>query len=331
MNEMPGTGPSPGTAARIPRWLEPQLATLTRDTFSDPGWIYERKLDGERCLAFADGTRVRLMSRNQRDISGSFPEISGALAERLATSAVVADGEIVAFEGGQTSFARLQHRLGIAHPGADLLRAVPVCYYLFDVLHAAGRDVRPVPQLRRKQMLRDVVRCGGPLRYTAHRERDGEEYFRQACEDRWEGLIAKRSDAPYVGGRSRYWLKFKCENSQEFVIGGYTDPRGSRQGLGALLLGYYDADGRLIYAGKVGTGFDGHMLRSLKAALSDLDRDRPAFDRGRLPRGGVHWVEPRLVSQVAFTEWTQDGQLRHPRFLGLRTDKEPAEVVREEQ
>jgi DNA ligase D-like protein (predicted ligase) len=207
---------------------------------------------------------------------------------------------------------------------------VPVCYYLFDILHAEGRDVRPVPQLDRKQLLREMVRFGDPLQYSEHRERDGVEYFRQACAYGWEGLIAKRCDAPYVGGRSRYWLKFKCENSQEFVIGGYTDPRGSRQGLGALLLGYYDADGRLVYAGKVGTGFDSHMLRSLRAALSPLERDQPAFDRGGLPRGGVHWVEPRLVGQVAFAEWTRDGRLRQPRFRGLRRDKDPAEVVREE-
>jgi ATP-dependent DNA ligase len=196
-------------------------------------------------------------------------------------------------------------------------------------MYADGQDVRPLPQLERKQLLRQLVSFDGTLKYTEHRERDGLEYFQQACCDGWEGLIAKLADAPYVGGRSRYWLKFKCENAQEFVIGGYTDPHGSRHGIGALLLGYFDADGRLTYAGKVGTGFDNRMLTRLHATLSRLERAQPAFQAGKLPRSGVHWVEPRLVAQVAFTEWTADGQLRHPRFQGLRLDKNPEDVVRE--
>jgi len=168
------------------------------------------------------------------------------------------------------------------------------------------------------------------LRFTEHRERDGAAYWEQACRDGWEGLIAKRADAPYRSGRSRDWLKFKCENAQEFVIGGYTDPQRSRVGLGALLLGYYDSDGDPVYAGKVGTGFDVRTLRSLRGKLAKLERDQPAFSQGKLPgRRGVHWVEPQLVGQVGFTEWTEDGQLRHPRFQGLRDDKRPADVVRE--
>ena len=313
----------------MPSWVEPQLATLTRARFSDPAWIFERKLDGERCLAFADSAGVRLMSRSQREITSTFPEIARALAEQRRGD-LIADGEIVAFDGSQTRFERLQHRLGQVSPADSLLHDVPVYYYLFDVLYADGRDTRPLPQRERKRLLKDALEFRDPLRYTEHRERDGEAFSVQACADGWEGLVAKRADAPYQGGRVRDWLKFKCENAQEFVIGGYTDPRRSRIGFGALLLGYYNGDGELTYAGKVGTGFDTSTLRSLHEVLARLERSGPAFRRGKLPSPrGVHWVEPQLVGQIAFSEWTDDGELRHPRFQGLRDDKKAADVIRE--
>jgi len=311
-----------------PEWVEPQLATLTRERFSDPGWIFERKLDGERCLAFVRGTAVRLMSRNRKHVTSTFPEIAEALAAQ-GPGELVIDGEIVAFHQGQTSFACLQRRLGVARPAEALRREVAVFYYVFDVLHNEGEDLRGLPLRERKRILRGLLSFSGPLRFTEHRERDGERFWREACDKGWEGVIAKRADARYRGGRGRDWLKFKCENAQEFVIGGFTDPQGSRAGFGALLLGYYDPAGRLSYAGKVGTGFDDRSLRSLRADLAKLERDRPAFTAGNLPRSRVHWVEPKLVRQVAFTEWTRDGQLRHPRFQGLRRDKDPADVVRE--
>jgi bifunctional non-homologous end joining protein LigD len=313
----------------MPSWVEPELATLTHDRFSSPDWVFERKLDGERCLAFADRSDVRLMSRTKREITTTFPEIAEAVTAQRHGDLVV-DGEIVAFEGAQTRFGRLQQRLGLARPGQRMLDAVPVYFYLFDVLYADGTDTRRLPLLDRKRLLAQVLAFRDPLRFTEHRRRDGEAFWQQACRDGWEGLIAKRAGARYRGGRSRDWLKFKCESAQEFVIGGYTDPQRSRVGLGALLLGYYDRGGDLVYAGKVGTGFDTRTLRSLHQTLAGLERDRPAFGRGRLPpRRGVHWVEPRLVGQVAFTEWTEDGQLRHPRFQGLRDDKEPNDVIRE--
>jgi bifunctional non-homologous end joining protein LigD len=315
--------------AGLPEWLEPELATLTRDRFSDPAWIFERKLDGERILAYVGGGDVRLMTRNQHVVSTTFPEIAEALAAQHRQECVV-DGEIVAFEGNETRFERLQQRFGVIKPGKDLLAEVPVYYYLFDVLYADGQDTRPLPLSERKQVLRAVLAFNDPLRYTEHRDTDGEAYFREACRLGWEGLVAKRAVAPYRAGRTRDWLKFKCENSQEFVIGGFTDPRGSRIGFGALLLGYYDRDGRLAYAGKVGTGFTDKMLRSMHKSLVALERGSPAFQTGAvLPRSGVHWVEPRLVGQVGFSEWTRDGELRHPRFQGLRDDKNPADVVRE--
>jgi bifunctional non-homologous end joining protein LigD len=239
------------------------------------------------------------------------------------------DGEVVAFEDGRTSFERLQQRLGVRNPGADLRAAVPVYFYLFDVLWADGRDVRELPLRQRKQVLRQLLSFGDPIRYTTHRTNNGEAYYAYACAHGWEGLVVKRADAPYRAGRSKDWLKFKCQAGQEFVIGGYTDPKGTRIGFGALLLGYYDAGGRLAYAGKVGTGFDDATLASLAGTLAGLERPQSPFDRGTVPRAGVHWVEPRLVAQVAFSEWTRAGELRHPRFEGLRRDKDAASVTRE--
>jgi bifunctional non-homologous end joining protein LigD len=330
-----GANPSPLRVPEArpdePAWLDPELATLTQERFSDPAWIYERKLDGERCLAFRAGAQTRLMTRNQKEDTGTYPEIAEALAAQRADSFIV-DGEIVAFEDGQTRFARLQQRLGVRHPDPALIARYPVYYYIFDVLWAQDRDVRTVPLRERKQILRDLLTFDDPLRFTVHRDTDGEAYYREACANGWEGVIAKRADAPYRAGRTKDWLKFKCESGQEFVIGGFTDPQGARTGFGALLLGYYDADGKLVYAGKVGTGFSQRTLDTLHAALASLERDRPPFDRGDPPRPsarGVHWVEPRLVGEVGFSEWTTDGQLRHPRFQGLRDDKDPHEVVRE--
>jgi len=326
-----GANPAPQARPDEPAWLDPELATLTQERFSDPAWIYERKLDGERCLAFRAGAKIRLMTRNQKEDTGTYPEIAGALAAQKADNFIV-DGEIVAFEDGQTRFSRLQQRLGVRQPQQALIDEYPVFYYIFDVLWADDRDVRPVPLRDRKQILRDLLTFDDPLRFTVHRDTDGEAYYREACARGWEGVIAKRADAPYRAGRTKDWLKFKCESGQEFVIGGFTDPRGSRTGFGALLLGYYDADGRLVYAGKVGTGFSQATLDSLHATLVSLERDRPPFDRGDPPRPGargVHWTEPRLVGEVGFSEWTTDGQLRHPRFQGLRDDKDPHEVVRE--
>ncbi|HEY3087403.1 MAG TPA: non-homologous end-joining DNA ligase [Jatrophihabitantaceae bacterium] len=318
---------SPGDGG-LPAWLEPELATLTKDRFSDLGWIFERKLDGERCLAFADGSAVRLMTRNQHEITSTFPEIADALAAQGREPCIV-DGEIVAFDGSQTRFERLQKRLGQARPSEALLAAVPAYFHLFDVLYAGNRDTRVLPLLERKRVLRGLLSFDGPLHYTEHRDTEGEAYYREACRLGWEGLIAKRADSQYRAGRTKDWLKFKCITGQEFVIGGFTDPQRSRIGFGAVLLGYYDRSGRLVYAGKVGTGFDNQTLRSLHDRLAAIERTTPAFSVGKLPRSRVHWVEPRLVGQVAFTEWTDAGELRHPRFQGLRDDKDPGEVVRE--
>ena len=313
--------------AAMPSWVEPQLATLTRERFSDPEWVFERKLDGERCLAFCGPDGVTLRSRSKHDVTTTFPEIAGALAAQRHGN-LVADGEIVAFDGAQTRFERLQQRLGVASPSQQLLDDFPVYYYVFDVLFADGRDTRELPLTERKRLLAGLVDFRDPLRFTEDRAGDGAAFWRQACIDGWEGLVAKRADAPYLAGRNRNWLKFKCENAQEFVIGGYTAPKGSRIGLGALLVGYHDGDD-LVYAGKVGTGFDTATLRSLHERMVPLEQNESPFTRGKVREPGAKWLRPTLVAQVAFTEWTRDGKLRHPRYLGLRDDKDASEVVRE--
>jgi bifunctional non-homologous end joining protein LigD len=297
--------------------MEVMKAVLTDERFSDPAWIYERKLDGIRCLATKGDKRVDLRSRNDLSLNGRFPEITAALEADPAANLVV-DGEVVAFDGPQTSFSRLQQR------GE---RPTPVFFYVFDILRDAGEDVTQEPLRERKARLRKALAFDDPIRFTTHRNGDGEAFYEEACRKGWEGLIAKRADAPYTHGRSRDWLKFKCSAEQELVIGGYTAPRGSRTDLGALLLGYYDG-GELRYAGKVGTGFTRETLRDLAAKLAPLKRDRSPFADEVRERTAT-WVEPELVAQVGFSEWTQDHRLRHPRFLGLRDDKAAREVVRE--
>jgi bifunctional non-homologous end joining protein LigD len=300
-----------------PDRVEPMKAVLTDERFSDAGWIYERKLDGIRCVATKAERRVRLRSRNDLSLNGRFPEIAEALESDPATDFVV-DGEVVAFDGPRTSFARLQQR------GE---RRIAVFLYVFDLLYIAGHDTTALPLRARKAVLRRALGFHGPVRLTPHRNRDGEALFRDACRKGWEGLIAKRADAPYVHGRSRDWLKFKCSAEQELVIGGFTAPQGSRTELGALLLGHFQ-DGRLRYAGKVGTGFTRATLRDLATRLAPLRRDGSPFADEVRERGAT-WVQPRLVAQIGFSEWTRDGRLRHPRFLGLREDKPAGEVVRE--
>jgi bifunctional non-homologous end joining protein LigD len=310
----------------MPEWIPPMLATLTERRFSDPGWIFERKLDGERCLGLRSGDRTRLLSRNGLDASGHYPEVVEALASQ--SGEFVLDGEVVAFRGGRTSFELLQRRMQIRDPSLARRTGVRIFYYVFDVMYANGFDTTRLELRHRKALLRRLLRFEGPIRFTMHRRGSGEAFWLQACEKGWEGVIAKRAASTYVPRRSSDWLKFKCVNEQELVIGGYTEPKGARKGFGALLLGYYEG-GDLRYAGKVGTGFDDRLLPDLQARLKAIERDTPPFADAHLPRKGIHWVEPKLVGQIGFSEWTRYGQLRHPRFLGLREDKPAREVVRE--
>ncbi len=305
----------------------PMLATLSdRRSFGEE-WVFERKLDGVRALAVREGERTRLLSRTARPMNAAYPELVDALAGQACDDFTV-DGEVVAFSHGRTDFSLLQQRMQLTDPRRARGSGVVVTYYLFDLLTLDGKDLRRLPLRTRKSLLRRALDFGDPLRFTPHRNQGGQEQLDDACARGWEGLIAKRADGRYVPRRSPDWLKLKCAKGQEFVIGGFTEPAGSRVGFGALLIGYH-ADGELRYAGKVGTGYDQATLHRLRGLLDALESRRSPFS-GRVREKGVHWVEPRLVAQVGFTEWTRDGLLRHPRFLGLRDDKQAADVVREE-
>jgi bifunctional non-homologous end joining protein LigD len=267
-------------------------ATLTQERFSGPEWLFERKLDGIRLLAFKDGHDVRLLSRTRRP--HDYPSVAQAIAD-LSAHDLILDGEATGGwgDGG------------------------PIAYHVFDVLWIAGRDVTRLRLDARRELLR-ALPLRSPLEHVA--ELDDDKPWERACREGWEGVIAKRRDSPYEHRRSPHWRKMKCEASQEFVVGGFTDPQGGRVGLGALLVGYVGADGSsLVYAGKVGTGFDGRLLRGLRARLDALETACSPFTRAvGLPRVRTHWVRPALVVRVGFIEWTVYGKLRHPRLLGVR-------------
>lgn len=310
-----------------PTWVAPMLATLTDRPFSDLNWLFERKLDGERCLAFRNGAEVRLFSRTRRPLNRTYPEITDALGAQRSSDFVI-DGEVVAFEGNRTSFSALQQRIGIVDPERARRSPVHVFFYAFDVLFADGHDATGLRLRDRKAVLRRTLDPTGPLRLTPHRNGDGEKAFAEACHRGWEGVVAKRADSTYQSRRSTSWLKVKCSSAQEVVVGGFTEPSGSRTGLGALLIGYYDGSD-LIYAGKVGTGFTDATLVDLRRRLDGLGVTSSPFVGGTVTDRGVHWVRPEMVAQVGFTEWTSDGKLRHPRFLGVRDDKAAADVRRD--
>jgi DNA ligase D-like protein (predicted ligase) len=311
----------------------PMLAVLSDRRDFDEGWLFERKLDGIRALAVREsgdgedtGGPPRLLSRNGHLLNAGYPELIEALSGQDCADFTV-DGEIVAFSHGRTDFSRLQQRMGLTHPLQIRTSGVAVTYYLFDLLRLDGKDLTRLPLRTRKSLLREALGFRAPLRFTPHRNAGGRQLLDKACADGWEGLIAKRANGRYLPRRSPDWLKLKCEAGQEFVVGGFTEPAGSRVGLGALLLGHYEGD-RLRYAGKAGTGFDQATLRSLRRRLDELEQGGSPFADPVRERG-AHWARPELVAEIAFTEWTRDGMLRHPRFLGLRQDKDPRQVVRE--
>jgi DNA ligase D-like protein (predicted ligase) len=317
----------------LPQFVPPMLCTLIADPFDDPDWIFEPKFDGQRVLGRFDGQDVQLLSRYGHDDALWFPEIPGALNQGLDKPALV-DGEIVSLDQkGKSSFRMLQQRFHLRDPReiARRARQFPAYFYVFDLLYTDRYDITSLPLIERKKLLREAVKWSERIRWTEFSQRTGVRLFREACRRGEEGIIGKRLDSRYVSGRSRDWIKLKCINRQEFVIGGFTEPQGSRAGLGALLVGYYEPDGKtLVYAGKVGTGFSREMLLDLRRRLERLEQSRPPFDKGDPPRGPeVHWVKPELVAEIGFTEWTQNNLLRQPRFEGLRTDKKSREVRRE--
>ena len=283
-------------APRVPDWIEPMAATLTQERFGGPEWIFERKLDGIRLLAFKQGRDVRLLSRNR--LPQQLPHIADAI-RGLPPRELVLDGEMM-WDGAT--------------------------YHVFDIMWIDGRDVMALPLDDRRALLADL-----PLRSPLQRVAalDGQKPWERACREGWEGVVAKRRDSVYEHRRSPHWLKMKCEASQELVVGGFTDPQGTRVGLGALLVGYYEA-AEFVFAGKIGTGFDTRLLLDLRARLDRLEIPKSPFTKAKgLPRLRAHWVRPEIVVQVAFIEWTVHGKLRHPRLLGVRFDKNARDVVRE--
>jgi ATP-dependent DNA ligase len=287
------------STASFPEWIEPMAATLTQERFSGPEWIFERKFDGIRLLAYKQGDDVRLFSRNR--LPQHNPGMTEAIA-RLPPRELILDGE--ATWRGEES----------------------VVYYVFDILWIDGRDVMSLPLEQRRALLDEL-----PLRPPLQRVStlDDEKPWERACREGWEGVIAKRRDSRYEHRRSPHWVKMKCEASQELVVGGFTDPQGGRVGLGALLVGYFEGDD-FVFAGKVGTGFDTKLLLDLRARLDAMAIEKTPFTKATgLPRLRAHWVRPEIVVQVSFIEWTVHGKLRHSRLIGLRTNKSPRDIVRE--
>jgi len=287
------------------------------------GWIFERKLDGLRCEVVRRGPSIEMWSRNHLSFLSRFPHIAQAVLA-LPVPDLTLDGELVAFAGERTSFQLLQAPSGPAGPQ----RRTVFC--AFDLLDLLGRDTTGLPWSDRSELMRQALEGASqdiilPERVTG----DARALLEDACARGWEGLIAKRANSPYCSGRSSDWRKLKCTARQELVIGGWTLPAGSRTGFGALLVGHYDSSGALRYAGKVGTGFDERDLRSIRSMLESLARPTSPFADPVLLKQ-AHWAEPELVAEIEFSEWTRDGRLRHPSFLGLRPDKSPADVRREQ-
>ncbi len=321
----------------LPRTVAPELATLVATPPAGAEWLHEIKLDGYRAICEIKGGRARLLTRHGKDWSDRFAPAAAAAA-RLPVETAVLDGEVTVLRpDGKTSFQALQESIGDG--GAAGADGGAMVYFVFDLLYLDGYDLRPAPLAARKEALRRLLAAAiggrdgdgdGTIRFSDHVAGKGEDFFRHACGYGLEGIVSKRADRPYHAGRSKQWLKVKCLQRQEMVIGGFTDPEGARAGLGALLLGVYEGE-RLVYAGKVGTGFTAAVLLDLRRRLERLERRTPAF--ANPPRGaearGAHWVAPRLVCEVAFSEWTRDGNLRHPAYQGLREDKDAHEVRRE--
>jgi bifunctional non-homologous end joining protein LigD len=283
----------------FPEWVVPMAATLTQERFTGPEWIFERKLDGIRMLAFKNGKDVKLYSRNR--LLQHYPAVAEAIS-KLPVREVILDGE------------------------AAWDSASRIAYHVFDILWLEGRSVMPLPLDARRALLKDIP-LRAPLAHVP--EITDDKPWERACSEGWEGVIAKRRMSRYEHRRSPHWLKMKCEATQELVVGGFTDPQGSRVGFGALLVGYFDRND-FVFAGKIGTGFDTKLLLELRARLDRLEIPNSPFTKAKgLPRIRAHWVRPEIVVQVAFIEWTAHSKLRHPRLLGVRYDKSPREVVRE--
>jgi bifunctional non-homologous end joining protein LigD len=306
------------------------LAMLVDKPFDDPEWLFEIKWDGVRAVSTIESAhKVQVRSRTDKDLLAQFPEFEG-LGRAFSSLPVIIDGEIVSLDRyGRSSFQRLQPRLNRRTTDPALQRAIPVTYVIFDLLYAGKRDLRGTPLDERKALLQRLLRADAPhLMLSKHVIGAGTKLFAEAKRRKLEGIIAKQRASLYVERRSRSWLKIKTHLEQEVVIAGWTEPRGSREKFGALVLGVYDK-GKLRYVGHVGTGFDQELLDVVYRKLKPLETTRSPFATKPPSNAPVHWVRPHLVAEVKFGEWTKDGLMRQPVFVGLRTDKKPEDVVRE--
>jgi bifunctional non-homologous end joining protein LigD len=308
---------------------EPMLAETREQAFTKPGWLFELKLDGYRIRAARQDGAARLVTRNGHDLAATFPEIARAVAA-LPFDGIILDGELVVpDDAGHPSFQRLQNRAKLTR-GLEVRRAAveaPAMLYLFDLLACEGYDTRPLPLVERKSLLERVVPRVGPLKYLEHFVKDGEALYEQVVRMGLEGIVAKKADAPYRAGRSASWLKIRADKTDDFVVVGFTRPKGSRSGFGALDLGAYD-DGKLVYTGRVGSGFTAAQLKDVSATLEQSARSAPAFEGLSPPDKGHTWVEPTLVVEVRYKEWTNEGLLRQPVFVRFRDDKPPTECLK---
>jgi bifunctional non-homologous end joining protein LigD len=299
---------------KVPFRISPMLATLVSEPVAKPGWVFEEKYDGVRMLAYKEGSEVSLVSRNAIDRTPRYPEIAVAI-RRLKPSTLALDGEVVVFDAKRVSrFQLLQQGKGEPQ------------YAIFDCLYVDGKDLRKTPLSHRREVLERAVRFAPPLLLSQRLAEDGLEAFKIAAKKGFEGIIAKDLSSPYVEGRSNHWLKVKVHQEEEFVIGGFTRPKGARKYFGSLLIGVYSG-GRLQYVGKVGTGFNEEVLASVHRKLVKLVRSKSPFSEHVRERGAT-FVAPKLVAQISFAEWTRDGKLRQPVYLGLRDDKIAKEVTK---
>jgi bifunctional non-homologous end joining protein LigD len=317
----------------MPTEIHPMLAISVEKPFDDPEWLFEIKWDGYRAIAFIAKGKVRLVSRNQNDLTAQYPELQ-VLPKHIKADTAILDGEIAALdEAGRSSFSLMQQRTGIkdGKRRTGSRREIPVLYYVFDLLYLDGYDLRRVPLEQRKNVLAKITDPSGPLRYSDHFYQ-GNALFDVAKQKGLEGILAKRRDSFYEERRGQSWLKIKITQTLDCVIGGYTDPEGTRLHFGSLVLGLYDKKGDLIHIGQAGTGFNQATLANIWKALHKRETDRSPFPHGVEGLRKAHWVKPELVAEIKFSEWThataQGGEkLRAPVFLGLREDKDPKECV----
>ncbi len=316
--------------APMPAEIKVALASPAETPFSDKAWLFEIKWDGERAIAWSNDGSVEIRSRSKREITGEYPELQ-ELARRLSARQAIVDGEIVALdESGRSDFAKLQARFGVRNPSTALLAQAPVVFYVFDILHCDGFDLRNAPLIERKNLLQRLLNPSATIRYSDHQVEKGLELFDLARRQGLEGLVAKKIDSPYISGRTRLWLKLKIVQELDVVIGGFTAPRRTRDNFGALLMGLYRGKD-LQYVGSVGTGFDQQSLARIHSRLRKLASRKSPFAVPPKLKEKITWVEPSLVARVKYGEWTPDLKLRHPVFLGFRDDSDPSNATFDEQ